>query len=70
MVKPLRVHYVSDASHDGYEATTHCGIDGWRNDGTSQWYTRRASDRMFVAAHERESVTCLRCISNSGSDHG
>ena len=60
----LKTHHVRDASHDGYEVSTACGIDGWRKDGLSQWYFRRGSDdRMFHAAFEASSVTCKRCLS-------
>lgn len=59
-----KMHYVQDGSHDGYEISTACGLDGSRNDGTSRWYTKRGSERMFQAAFEANAVTCKRCLAN------
>jgi hypothetical protein len=63
----MKMHFVQDGSHDGYEASTACGLEGWRNDGTSQWYTKRDTDQMFSAAYEAETVTCKRCLSKMDS---
>jgi hypothetical protein len=59
-----KMHAVIDASHDGYEVSTACGLDGWRNDGTSRWYTKGVSESMFQASFEHEDVTCKRCLKN------
>jgi hypothetical protein len=61
----LKMHFVQDSSHDGYEVITACGLDGFRNDGISQYYQKRGSDHHFRAAFERVSVTCRRCLSSS-----
>jgi hypothetical protein len=68
MSNGLKIHAVTDSSHDGYEVTTACGLDGWRNDGLTQWYTRRhatpGGETMFLGSFEHSSVTCKRCISS------
>ncbi|MNU79250.1 hypothetical protein D3C71_688610 [compost metagenome] len=60
----MKMHFVRDASHDLYEVTTACGIDGWRNDGTSNHYQRRDRDSDFQASFGASSVTCKRCLAH------
>ncbi len=67
--KSLKMHHVQDSSHDGYEVNTACGLDGWRNDGTSQWYQQRGGERMFRAAFDLSSVTCKRCLQAGALEH-